>query len=335
MVIGTTCDSCNEPTIKNAKFCHNCGKSIGNAPEQSMSGITMIMFMGLIVVVSISFTFGLKLYLDGRNEVASITPFPSRSNVPNENRQPSQLPDLSTMTPREAADRLFNRVMSASETGDQEEAKRFAPMAAQAYIRVKNIDLDGLFHLGLIYLVREDFQNAIEQVVKIRNSSPDHLLGTLLEHTVAERTSDKPRQMLASTKFLRTYQNEMNSGRPEYSAHKNSIEKLRSKLMLTGGKFRSPVANVSLDQGQGVFIKNCSICHGKNASGTKNGPPLVHKLYEPSHHDNDSFYQAVQNGVQAHHWSFGDMPPMAGVKRQEVQSIIKYVRGLQIAKDIR
>jgi len=240
LVIGSSCVSCNEPTIKNANFCHNCGRSIGNTPKPAMSGTKMILFLGITMVVSISSTFGLMLYLDGKNEVATITAFPSRLNATNSNNQPSRLPDLSTMTPREAADRLFNRVMSASETGNQEEANRFAPMAVQAYIRVINIDVDGLFHLGLLYLVREDFQNAIEHVRKIRFSSPNHLLATLLEHKVAEQTGDKLGQILASTKFLSAYQNEINSGRPEYSAHKKSIEKLRSKLIQTGGILKHP-----------------------------------------------------------------------------------------------
>ena len=46
---------------------------------------------------------------------------------------PGALPDLASMTPREQFDRLYNRVMQASEQGDTATANRFSPMALQAY----------------------------------------------------------------------------------------------------------------------------------------------------------------------------------------------------------
>lgn len=82
------------------------------------------------------------------------------------------------------------------------------------------------------------------------------------------------------------------------------------------------------------FEANCMRCHGKNAAGTDKGPPLIHKIYEPSHHSDMSFYRAAKNGVRAHHWLFGDMPPVAGAKEQDVTEIIRYVRELQRANGI-
>ena len=81
--------------------------------------------------------------------------------------------------------------------------------------------------------------------------------------------------------------------------------------------------------GQQIFEKNCSACHGKFAGGSDNGPPLVHGLYEPGHHSDVSFYRAAKNGVRAHHWTFGNMPPVVGVSKNDVQNIITYVRTLQ------
>ena len=59
------------------------------------------------------------------------------------------------------------------------------------------------------------------------------------------------------------------------------------------------------------------------------GPPLVHIIYEPSHHADAAFILAAERGVRAHHWSFGDMPPRPGVSRMEVMEIVRYVRWLQ------
>ena len=83
------------------------------------------------------------------------------------------------------------------------------------------------------------------------------------------------------------------------------------------------------DNGTSLFAANCAACHGAAADGTNSGPPLVHRLYEPGHHPDISFHSAVKNGVIAHHWDFGDMPPVAGLSQEEVAQIIAYVRDLQ------
>ncbi len=58
-------------------------------------------------------------------------------------------------------------------------------------------------------------------------------------------------------------------------------------------------------------------------------PPLVHKFYEPNHHGDMAFVLAAKNGVRAHHWKFGDMPPVKGVTQGDVLNIVAYVRALQ------
>lgn len=63
--------------------------------------------------------------------------------------------------------------------------------------------------------------------------------------------------------------------------------------------------------------------------GTKQGPPLVHKIYEPNHHGDAAFQRAAANGVKAHHWEFGNMPKIEGATPEDVAQIIKYVRWLQ------
>ena len=99
-----------------------------------------------------------------------------------------------------------------------------------------------------------------------------------------------------------------------------------------------PIADVSLpasfsqdgEIGKRVFETKCAACHGINAAG-QNGvaPPLVHIFYEPSHHSDEAFQSAAKNGVQSHHWDFGNMPPIEGLTRADVQYIARYVRELQ------
>ncbi|REC54633.1 cytochrome c [Rhodosalinus sediminis] len=82
--------------------------------------------------------------------------------------------------------------------------------------------------------------------------------------------------------------------------------------------------------GKRAFEAKCAACHGANAAG-QNGvaPPLIHRTYEPSHHSDEAFQMAVQNGVRAHHWPFGNMPPVEGLTRADVQYIVRYVREVQ------
>ena len=87
--------------------------------------------------------------------------------------------------------------------------------------------------------------------------------------------------------------------------------------------------------GQSAFDTTCAACHGSNAAGIEGtAPPLVHKIYEPSHHADYAFEMAITQGVRAHHWRFGDMPAQPGVTQTDAQNIIAYVRELQRANGI-
>jgi len=87
-------------------------------------------------------------------------------------------------------------------------------------------------------------------------------------------------------------------------------------------------------EGARVFAENCVACHGTHAAGTEIGPPLVHKYYRPAHHGDGSFRIAVANGVRAHHWGFGDMPPQPQLTMAEAEKVIAYIRALQRANGI-
>jgi mono/diheme cytochrome c family protein len=84
-----------------------------------------------------------------------------------------------------------------------------------------------------------------------------------------------------------------------------------------------------LQAGEAKFNAHCSACHGPQATGTQQGPPLVHKIYEPNHHGDAAFLRAAEFGVKAHHWEFGNMPKIEGVSSSDVEQIIRYIRWLQ------
>jgi mono/diheme cytochrome c family protein len=87
--------------------------------------------------------------------------------------------------------------------------------------------------------------------------------------------------------------------------------------------------------GATAFAANCAACHGDNAAGRNEiGPPLIHKIYEPSHHADYSFERAVQYGVQSHHWPFGNMVAVEGLTTADIVAITAYVRAVQRANGI-
>ena len=93
--------------------------------------------------------------------------------------------------------------------------------------------------------------------------------------------------------------------------------------------------SVNAEIGKVAYEAKCAICHGANAAGQDGvAPPLVHKIYEPSHHGDAAFLLAAKNGVRAHHWRFGNMPPVEGVTDGYVKMIVAYVRELQRANGI-
>ena len=97
---------------------------------------------------------------------------------------------------------------------------------------------------------------------------------------------------------------------------------------------RVPELSAVALRGEEAFKVNCAQCHGKNASGTGNGPPLVHNIYNPGHHSDQAFFLAAKRGVRRHHWRYGNMAPQPQVKDDQLAAIVKYVRELQVANGI-
>jgi len=133
------------------------------------------------------------------------------------------------MTPREAADRLFNRVMTASEKGDSEEAKRFIPMALQAYERIGTLDNDARYHMAWLHLTAGDMKGTRAQADQIRKVVSNHLLGLMLEHELAVRTGNTEKAAGVQKAFLKAYASEIAKGRQEYEDHRGTIDRFRAE----------------------------------------------------------------------------------------------------------
>lgn len=92
---------------------------------------------------------------------------------------------------------------------------------------------------------------------------------------------------------------------------------------------RIPTLSDQASAGKRTYDANCASCHGANGAGSKQGPPLVHDIYNPGHHADEAFFRATRLGVPRHHWNFGNMPPQPKVSFEDTATIIKYIRELQ------
>jgi mono/diheme cytochrome c family protein len=109
---------------------------------------------------------------------------------------------------------------------------------------------------------------------------------------------------------------------------------LFSFLSVTVASAEEPKVPFTHAKGGKLYKDNCAVCHGETLTGTKQGPPLLHPFYKPSHHADFSFYRAALKGVQAHHWEFGDMPPIQGITREDMDAIVPFIRWYQKEKGL-
>lgn len=216
----SACPSCNAVTQSDAQYCHACGKPLRGQPaRRPRDPLTVTLYS--IIGIAVAGTLAGIVYIAIENNVASPpTPAPNSSA-----ERSTQSTDPSSMTPREAADRLFNRIMMAEEQGNMQEVLQFAPMGLQAYERVEIMDADAYYHIGLIHAATGDFDMVRKQVGILKQHSPGHLLGLILEHGAAEQSGDGDAAAKASAAFAAAYASETQAGRPEYEAHRNTIEK--------------------------------------------------------------------------------------------------------------
>jgi hypothetical protein len=111
-------------------------------------------------------------------------------------------------------------------------------MALQAYDGLGALDNDARYHVALLHLTSEDIKGARVQIEMLRQSAPNHLLGFMLEHQIAERGGKKDSAARAYKAFLAAYDAEMAAGRAEYQDHQGSIERFRAAAQsgMTGKK---------------------------------------------------------------------------------------------------
>ena len=143
-------------------------------------------------------------------------------------------PDLSSMTPREAADRLFNRVMTAVSVNDSEEVVNFLPMAIRAFELAEPLDTDGKFHVVLLQLTGQLDAEALAGAEEILSEHPNHLLGLAMAGDASLSLGDSASGRAYYRRWLDAYETERARDLLEYRDHGPMFPEMQAKAEALG-----------------------------------------------------------------------------------------------------
>lgn len=228
---GAKCRECGNAFSPGAKFCTSCGTPTRGqyAARASNSawyavGAAALILIGVLAWPAISGNKN-RAPDDGRVPIAQMP-----GGVPaGEGAGGGPTMDQLSGTPREQADRLFNRIMTEQQGGDTARAKFFTPMTIQAYGMVPNLDDDGLYHLSLVHDVAGDYKAARETAERILANNPHHLLALSAAANAANAAGDRAAAKRYYEKFLSVFDSESKKDLPEYQDHGRMFPQLKTE----------------------------------------------------------------------------------------------------------
>lgn len=131
--------------------------------------------------------------------------------------------DISSLSPQERADRLYNRVMLLATQGKVDSVQFFAPMALTAYQMLAPLNIDQRYDMGRIGEVAGALPLAQAQADSILRENPNHLLGLILQARLATLAGDTARLRSFERRLLAAERTERATRRDEYVRHEDDI----------------------------------------------------------------------------------------------------------------
>lgn len=236
-----SCSACRSPVPAGHRYCSDCGADqspgLATAPAGSPTSpdrrkwwILGAAVVGGLLFLSVPYVW--TSWAEGGD--APRIPMGAPRNVPAPGPAPGV--DLSTMTPREAADRLFNRVMAGMTAGDRAEVDAFLPMAIDAYRLVPDLDADGHFHLSLLHQAAGDHRAGLETAERVLASQPNHLLALYAAGEAARELGETDRARGHYLRVLEVFDTEIDRDLAEYREHASFLPAVREAAedFLTG-----------------------------------------------------------------------------------------------------
>lgn len=213
------CSGCGTELLAKARFCHNCGTAVAGAatteaPSASARKASPLLMQWGIGVVAIVALVIVAMTNAGKKE-----PAPLGSAVPPMGGAGGAAPDISSMSPQERADRLFNRVMTLASAGKRDSAAFFAPMALASFEALAPHNAHMRYDMGLVALAGGEVSRASAQADTILRERPTHLLGLALSARVAEARGDSAAARAARQKLVDAEPAERAAALPEYLDH--------------------------------------------------------------------------------------------------------------------
>ena len=234
------CRGCGAALAPGSRFCNECGTAVGaNAVSvgESKRGSVIYATWGLaallLVMVVAYFTGQGTGGASGASDPSAaaggpVAPFAAGGGGA------GGAPDISSMTPRERAGRLYDRIMRYAEEGKRDSAAFFAPMALASFEMLgAELDLDARYDYGRVAGETGNFALAQAQADTILQQSPNHLLGLAL----AARTATQQGNSAAAAKVWKTFmavkEQELVKNLSEYQAHRADID--QAERLAKGG----------------------------------------------------------------------------------------------------
>ncbi len=213
-----------------ARFCASCGRGVGERGAAAAGSADRTPWV--VAGVSLAGLLGVLLFTLVRQAPARAPDeAPDQGEVGAVEPAAESPPDLSTMSPRERFNRLYNRIMRGAEAGDQAGVTRFTPMALMAYAQLDTVDADARFHAALLQVHTGNADGAKALGDTVLSQTPGHLFGYVILGTVARWKKDEPALRRAYAGFLQHYDAEMKAGRAEYEEHTRSLEDFRKAAL--------------------------------------------------------------------------------------------------------
>ena len=137
--------------------------------------------------------------------------------------QATRAPDISNLSPRERADRLFDRVMRLSSEGKADSVQFFAPMAVSVYQTLGPLDADLRYDYGRVAEVAGMANIATAQADSILAADSTHLLGLVLAVRASQLRGDNAAASGYRKRLLAAEPSESAKQLPEYQRHQSDI----------------------------------------------------------------------------------------------------------------
>lgn len=221
-----TCPQCGTTPSRGSRYCHRCGDNLA-APATARSYLPLWIVASLVVLVLVV-VIGVEA-LGGFSLSTSDMANAGNQRLSGDGAGPA--PDISQMSPRERFDRLFSRVMEAGASQDSATVVDFTPMALGAYSQLDRFDDAARYRAALIRIQVGEFAGAKALADTILVETPYHLLGLVIRGSVASFQGDA--EMLDTTyrDYLSHYDEQLGSGRPEYSSEQAVIDSFREAAL--------------------------------------------------------------------------------------------------------